>query len=247
MEDNLNAPSAAAQDFEALIQSDKKLKLLLIDQDITVLTSFKPTDYPDEGLKTYIEDRYIEAGKKIIKDNIRAETEGKIASLVRSMEVLAKPKVEDAIVAELSPIIGNALMILDEIKQDLIANPAKKQVNSMIKIDDAMSYWLMGVFNDLTRHDSIAKSKEKFLELGLDICDLIKNAKAKEDTPKYALYNVIMNHFEKVKDKGSQSIRYNALNQKLNRKRSAVEWKYILGVIGLIILFLLKFIIRLAK
>lgn len=228
--------------FEEIITNDIKLSKLLNDKTITGFTDFSRSNYTGE-FKTYIEDKYIASFKDILKTGIETKNETKINALIRTIEFLASEKSKMLLEEDLLPILLMSHKNLLHVKE--LINNENQLITIGNKLDNALSSTTINILNKLDSTANISDYKNKIINVALDICDSTSKASPKNETVKYAIYNVIMNNLLKITDLGEAKERYGFHNSKISQKRTGIEVKYWLGVVAVVVFIIIRILLKL--
>ena len=224
--------------LEDVIKNDAALNKLLNNKEISVFSNFSKGKY-DEEFKIQIQDLYYESFKEIYKKNIETNSGGVITSLLRSVKFLATKETKDLIVADLEAVLEDSYKKLNLLEKS-ISNNEEEMIIRILGVKEVLGPIVTNIINKFDDYDNIKEYKNKIITCCLDICDLVATVSPKKETFKYALYNMVINNLEKIKNFDSLKGRFDKHRGKISQKRTGVEIKYWIGVGVTALLILLK-------
>ena len=231
-----------SETFEEIIRNDEPLSKLLNDKAINVFSNFSKGTYSNE-LKLYIEDSYYASFKEIYGKHIGTESEGKITALLNSIEFLATPETKNLIALDVQFKLEDSYTKLCALK-NLLTNDEELKLNPT-EINLSLSTTLIDILNKFGNYSNVKEYKNKIIICCLDICDLVAKASPKKEPFKYAIYNMIVNNLEKIKDFGSLKERFGGHTHKITKKRKGVEVKYWIWIIVVVLIFVIRLLTKL--
>lgn len=236
------------EEFDLIIANDETLNRLLNEKELGVFANFSNKAFQSEAFKRYIDVSYRESFKTIFQKYLGTSDEGKVNTLLRSVPSLATPEFKEEIYKDLNQVLDVAYNKLDVFRK-LIRNNAHQNELFVIRknIDEGLSFLVIDIINKFGHETSVMVNKERILTCSLDICDEVSNADPKNETFKYAIYNVIINVLEKINDFGLLKDRYEKHTSKIATKRTTVDVKYYLWTAFVIIIIIVRILFRLSK
>ena len=236
------------EEFDLVIQNDETLNRLLNENELGVFANFSNKAFESDDFKRYIDTAYRASFKTIFQKYLGTSEEGKVTTLLRSVSVLATSEFKEEIFQDLNDVLETAYQKLDAFRKLTAKNAT---VNELVlvqnNIDEGLSFLVIDVINKFGNQRSLMANKERILACSLDICDGVSHADPKNETLKYAVYNVLINTLEKINDFGPLKDRYEGHKSKISKKRTGVEVKYYLWTAFVIIIIIVRILIRVAR
>lgn len=226
-----------SQNVAQFVQEDKDLGLLLNENTIYFYSDFSDNQYDNDALRAYISADYYKSFKNIYEKNINAKSKALVVPLLKSVDFLATPEIKDQIIKEfLLPILHQSHESLSKLKADI---DKEDIVAHLYPVDKALSGPIFQIKNQFQQETEIQEISEKILVICLDICDKIANISPTKDEIRYALYNLLINNLEKVKNFGALQSRFGKHQKKITATRDSVDNKYVTwAIIGALFLIL---------
>jgi len=223
--------------LEELISNDKSLNQLLRDKEINTFSNFSKVK-DNEQLKVYIQDLYYSIFVEIYQKHIGTEKEGIVNALLRSSEALATQKTKDLIATDLESALEKSYKHLTQFEE--LLNDEQGQLLLSAKLDAALSSVVINIINKFGDYEHVKEYKSKIISRCLDICDQVAKANPKKYPFKYAIYNMIINNLQKIKNLDPLQERFSQHNKKISNKRTGIEIRYWIGVAIAIALLILR-------
>jgi hypothetical protein len=225
-------------DIQAFVEQDENLDLLLNQKDIYFYSDFSGEEYNNDTLKLHIAEDYYNSFKEVYAKYVNGKGSGKLIPLLKSINYLATPEVEQKIVSDvIKPAIQQSHQTLSELKAKL----SEKNIETyLLTIKEPLTPLVLEMMNQFETNDQIKGMTNEILEMSLDICDEVSKANPSKEPVKYGIYNAMINNLRKITNLGTLRERYSKHRLNITDVREDVDNNYMIWVIIGIVIFVIR-------